>query len=86
MVGEGFEKEVQSDTRFAENADSEQIHQIGNMNKRGGPVASERDAILDIMKSGKCHGHSILFHDKATGKSVLIARKGKIVLPEWGER
>jgi hypothetical protein len=74
----GLDKEVQFGNRFADNASKDEIHQIGGLNQRGDPIARERDAIFDIMKSNeyKIDKPAIFFHDKETGKEILIVQKG----------
>jgi hypothetical protein len=86
LEAQGFDTEVQFGDRFADAASSTEIHQIGGRNVRGDPIARERDAILDILKSPQYKGQKIYFHDKDTGAKILVADKGEIVLKEWGAR
>jgi predicted mannosyl-3-phosphoglycerate phosphatase (HAD superfamily) len=74
--------------RVADAANNKEIHQIGGLNERGDPIARERDAIIDIMKSDNLK-RDIYFHDKKAGitaKPILVARGGKIVLKGWKPR
>lgn len=83
---QGFDTETRFGDRYADAANSTEIHQIGGMNVRGDPIARERDAILDILRSPEYKGHKIYFHDKATGNTILVADKGRILLKDWGAR
>ena len=77
--------EVPVGKRVVDAANDKEIHQIGGLNKRGDPIARERDAIVDIMKAD-AKKRDILFHDKKTGKEVLVATEGQIVLESWKEK
>jgi hypothetical protein len=80
-----LEAEVTIGNRVADAANEKAIHQIGGLNDRGDPIARERDAIIDIMAADKTK-RDIWFHDKKSGKKMLVARGGKIVLDSWKDR
>lgn len=85
----GMDTEVEFGPRFVDAASSTEIHQIGGLNKRGDPIARERDAILDIVKSPQYQDNKrpIFFHDKATGREILVVdANGVIILKDWGDR
>lgn len=89
LASEGFDTEVKFGDRFADAANSNEIHQIGGRNARGDPIARERDAILDIINSREYEGQKIIFHDKNTGAKITITEGGmppKITDPRWRPR
>jgi len=81
-----FDTEVEFGDRFADAANETEIHQIGGRNKRGDPIARERDAIHDILESPEYKGQKIFFHDKKTGTKILVAENDIIVQPEFRKR
>jgi hypothetical protein len=85
VAGGKLDKEVTIGDRVADAANDKEIHQIGGLNERGDPIARERDAIIDIMATDK-KKRDIYFHDKKSGKKILVARGGKIVLDSWKDR
>jgi hypothetical protein len=82
----GLKREVSFGNRVADAAGSGEIHQIGGLNKRGDPIARERDAILDIMNSKEYVGQKIYFHDKKSGTKMPIAENHQIMLESWKDR
>jgi hypothetical protein len=83
-----MQTEVQFGDRFADAAREGEIHQIGGLNKRGDPIARERDAINDIINSPQYNNQTIYFWDKKNPAAppIKIYENGKFVLPSWGGR
>lgn len=84
LVKRGLAKEVPIGDRFADAANKKEVHQIGGMNDRGDPIARERDAINDMVKSGELKGRTIYFHDKNNPSKRPI--KNPHLKPNWGAR
>jgi hypothetical protein len=86
LAEQGNKKEVTFGNRAADAASDTEIHQIGGLNKRGDPIARERDAIEDIIKSEeyKQNPRDIYFWDKTNPDVPPI--KNPQDLPSWGSR
>jgi hypothetical protein len=85
IKGGKLDSEVTIGKRVADAANDKEIHQIGGLNKRGDPIARERDAIVDIMQADK-KKRDIFFHDKKTGKKIPVASGGVIILESWKDK
>jgi hypothetical protein len=83
-----METEVQFGDRWADGARKGEIHQIGELNKRGDPIARERDAVNDIINSPQYNNETIYFWDKnnPAADKIKIYENGQFVLPAWGAR
>jgi hypothetical protein len=85
---QGFQTEVRFGNRAADGYKPGEIHQIGNLNLRGDPIARERDAILDIIESPEYSGEAIFFWDKTNfaAAPIKIYENGEFILSSWGPR
>ena len=81
---EGFDTEVRFGNTWADAAGPGEIHQIGDLNVRGDPVARERDAINAILESEDYKGQDIYYWDKAKPAGPPI--KNPQNLENWGAR
>ena len=88
LQNSGMETEVQFGGRWADAVQEGEIHQIGELNRRGDPIARERDAINDIIDSPQYNNETIYFWDKnnPAADKIKIYEDGQFVLEEWGSR
>jgi len=84
LKDEGYKTEESFGNRAADAANDTEIHQIGGLNERGDPIARERDAIEDMLKSEEYNGEDIYFWDKNDPDTLPI--KNPQNLPNWGKR
>ena len=64
LEAQGYQTEYQIGDRWVDAYTEGEIHQIGELNGRGDPVARERDAINDILNSPEYNNETIYFWDK----------------------